>query len=541
MANVRTLFLIVASVGVSHVGGRFAQAADNEATVAGIPHAQAGAGPQTQDASRPIVEKAEQPAGVSVSGSAAVRPGISAAAYFYFSTGGNAHRANVAYIIRENGGRLAVDQSRPEDAELAEEADAGEAGAATPKTRARDKQVQTALADLALWMQDGLYNEPSHPIQFDAAEPELNSSLEDPATGPALSTSHYAKLVSMLSEAAHVAPPSPKDLVAGIETLWERQWRRNLGFDGDPSCRQLLGDLERATLDARAAGKRLENLNKRAETNDLEKLQLLEQRSAAVKDCERFQAREAALREVLERRLTFVRALTELLRLAPNGGFGPTFNETADPQGVQAAAAKVLAEIGPFAAQTVWEGFVEDRCWLRMVEGGASRPEREIHGRTMASSAAEALLCDARLDGLGVLAEFLSSNRPAPGAVLSKALELLDKLGSKKLRPEMLAALPRVLALRKHEDPEVANRAKWVFLHLLATRGGKVSLEDTIGFLAPLLKGADPQYSEAAWQFLMANTGQRLPKEPYAWLNLQKLMISQREKAEAEILRQGRK
>lgn len=514
-------------------GGFCLNAAENETTLTDLHRAQAGASHQAQDAGKP--------AGTIAAGSNSTSPGLSASAYHYFSTGGNAHRANVAYIIRENGGRIALDQNRPGDAELAEEADAGEADAPAPKARAREKRVHPAMADLALWMQDGLYNEPSHAIQYEAMEPELNSSLEDPTTGPALSSSHYAKLVSMLSEGARITPPSPKDLVAGIEALWEAQWRRNLGFDGDPSCRQLIGDLERAMLDARAARQRLENLNKRAESNDLEKFQILEQRSVAAKDCERFQARESALKEVLERRLTFVRAIAALLRMAPNGGFGPTFQETADPQAVQASAAKVLAQIGPFAAETVWEGFVEDRAWMRMVQGGASRPDREVRHRNLACTAAEALLCDTRLDGLCVLSEFLASEKPAPAVVLAKALELLDKLGSKKLRAEMLAALPRVLALRKHEDNEVANRAKWVFLHLLDTRGGKVSLEDTIGFLAPVLKDSDPQFSEAAWQFLMANSGQRLPKDPDAWLNLQKQMISQREKAEAEILRQGRR
>lgn len=396
--------------------------------------------------------------------------------------------------------------------------------------------------DLALWMQGCQYHEPVNSITFGGGTPELNASLDDPITGPALTASHYARLVSMLNEDAQKQAPSPKELVLAIEVLWEGQWRRNLGFDADPTSRQLAADLERAANDTHEAKRRLEGLSKRSDASDAEKFQLMEQRAFAVKELERCQAKEQPLRETLDRRMTFIRAMVNLLRLAPDGGFGPTFAEVAEPKSVQASAAKILAQIGPLTAGPIWQGLCEDLSWLRQVKGGNEiRPGKDIHNHTMAAEAAEAALCDTRIDGLAVISEFLVSNRPAPAVVLVKAMELLDKQGTKALRAEALTALPRVIALRKHEDPEVAERAKWVLLRLLGVNGGKASMEDAIGTLAPLLKESDGQLTEAVWQFLKANTGQPLAKDAQAWLDLQKKMSAEREKAEAEKKKFGAK
>lgn len=392
-----------------------------------------------------------------------------------------------------------------------------------------------AKQDLALWMQGCQYHVPINAITFGGGAPELNASLDDPIAGPALTASHYAKLVGMLNEEAQKQAPSPKELVLSMEVFWEGQWRRNLGFDADPTSRQLAADLERAANDTQEAKRRLEGLSKRSEASEAEKFQVMEQRAFAVKELERCQAKEQPLRETLDRRMTFIRAMVNLLRLAPDGGFGPTFAEVAEPGSVQASAAKILAQICPLTAGSIWQGLTEDLSWLRQVKGGGEiRPDKEIHNHTLAAEAAEAALCDTRIEGLTVLSEFLVSNRPAPAVVLVKALEMLDKLGTKLLRAEALAALPRVIALRKHEDPEVAERAKWALLRLMGVSGGKASMEDAIGTLAPLLKESDGQLPEAVWQFLKANTGQPLAKDTQAWLDLQKRMLAEREKVEAE-------
>lgn len=403
------------------------------------------------------------------------------------------------------------------------------------------KLDRNPMKDLSAWLEGGAYHQDNLTIQYEQGGAELTSSLEDPLTGPALTASHYGKLVALLSKEAQAAAPAPKDLIASVAGLWEQQWRKNLGFDADATSRQLALDLERAMTDSAHARRRTEDLRKRSNAGELEQLQLAEQRAFAAKELEKHLSREAALRELLHLRLTFIKAIVNLTRLAPDGGFGPTFRETADPKTLQQATGRILTEIGPLAAGPLWQGLCEDVSWLAGLNGFTIANPQEVDARTQSAEAVQALLCDARVDGLAVIAGFLAKSPHAHPATLRKALELLDKLGTKTIRPEALATLPHVIALRKHKDAGVSERARWTLLKLLGLRDGKASMEDAIGAVAPLLREDEPQTVEAAWNFLRANTGQHFSRDAQAWLELHRKMAAERRKVEAEKERLGLK
>lgn len=403
------------------------------------------------------------------------------------------------------------------------------------------KLDRNPMKDLSAWLEGAAYHQDNLTIQYEQGGAELTSSLEDPLTGPALTASHYGKLVALLNKETQEAAPAPKDLIANVAGFWEQQWRKNLGFDADPSSRQLALDLERAMTDSAHARKRVEDLRKRSNAGELEQLQLAGQRAFAAKELEKNLSREAALRELLQLRLTFIKAIVNLTRLAPDGGFGPTFRETADPKALQQATGKILVEIGPLAANSLWQGLCEDVSWLAGLNGFTIATPQEVDARTQSAEAVQALLCDARVDGLTVIADFLVKSPSAHPATLRKALELLDKLGTKTIRPEALATLPQVIALRKHKDPGVSERARWTLLKLLGLRDGKASMEDAIGAVAPLLKEDEPQTVDAAWNFLRSNTGQNFSRDAQAWLELHRKMVAERRKIEAERERLGPK
>lgn len=389
------------------------------------------------------------------------------------------------------------------------------------------------MRDLATWMRGFQYHDTVNPISYGDSNGELNSSLSDPLAGPALSASHYGRLVSWLSPELQAAAPSPKDLVLGVEKLWATEWRKALGFDADPGSRTLAADLERATADRVAARRRLDELGKRTETDQVAKFKLIEQRAFAAKEFERAFVREKALVEVWNRRADFLYAMDSLLRLVPDGGFGPTFHETIEPKSAQNSALKVLRETGPIAAYIVWKGLAEDVTWKAKLSSFTRADPAEVERRNMAIEKATEALCDTRIDGLPAVVDFLNAKTPAEPAVIRKALELLDKTGARLLRREMLTALPRVIELRASDDAQTADLANWTLQRLMSARGAKVSMEDAIGTLAPLLKEGDANFSEAVWQFLKANTGQPIAKDAKAWLDLQTRMITEREKVEA--------
>lgn len=387
--------------------------------------------------------------------------------------------------------------------------------------------------DLATWFRGLQYHDPVKAVTFEGPA-EAATALEEPQAGPGATASYYGKLVGMLEPSVQANAPSPQKMLETLEILWESQWRRNLGLDSDPTAKQLALDLERAARGVESARRMQAELLRRAASDELVKLQLHEQIASAGRELQATAAREGALREQLERRMLFIRAIAELLRLAPEGGFGPTFTE-ANLKAVQASAGKVLAQVGPLAAGTVWQGLSQDVLWLERHKAEAGKATDEFLRRRQAAEAEQALLQDPRLDGLAAVADFLRAQPVAPGCVLRKAFELLDRLGTLCLRPETLAALPRLMEHMKHEDGDVAERARWVLTRVLSARAGKVSMEDSIGHLAPLVSSSDKELAEAALNFLNYHTGQNLGRDPQAWLALQQRMRTEREKIKAEL------
>ena len=407
----------------------------------------------------------------------------------------------------------------------------GPAFSATVKTVRLDRDPNK---DLASWLRGVQYHEPVRAVTFEGGA-EGATSLEVPQAGPAATASYYGKLVGMLDPSVQANAPAPLKLLETLEVLWEAQWRRNLGFETDPGAKQLSLDLERARRSSQAAVRNLEGLLKRSLGDEVAKLQLHEQVAFASREVEASAAKEATLRVLLDRRMLFIRALVDLVRLAPDGGFGPTFAE-ANPNSVQAAAGKILAQIGPMCARTLWQGLARDLQWLVAQEGAAAEVKTgsEYLRRKQAVDAAQALLLDPRLDGLGAICDFIREYPVAPAEVLRKAFELLDKLGTLTLRPETLTTLPQLLAHLKNQDAGVAERARWMLLRIMGLRSGKVSLEETIRHLGPLVGSGDRQVAEAALAFLNYHTGQQLGAEPQAWAALHEKMKAERERIKAE-------
>jgi len=390
------------------------------------------------------------------------------------------------------------------------------------------KLDRSAKQDLTNWLSGTNYHDPVAAITYEQPAPELSASLEDPLQGPALSASYYGKLASWMSSEAQAATPSPQELVANVEGLWELHWRRNLSFDVDASAQRLTKDLERAATTTKSVTTRLENLEKRGAADEMTRLQVHDQRATLSKELKEAQAQEVILRGELERRMDFVRAMVSLLRLAPDGGYGPTFHEFADVKGVQSAAAKILGQIGGLAAGEIWKGLAEDTLWLSASDKQAVNDSAR---RVQAVAAAQSALADPRIDGVTAVCAYLQSKVPTSSVSTLKALELFDTLGTKMVRPETLATLPDLLVLCKHKHPEVAAKARWVLLRYLSVKGGKASLENALGTLAPLIGNSDTELSDATHAFLTTHTGQKTEKNAQAWLELRKRMVERREAA----------
>ena len=410
-------------------------------------------------------------------------------------------------------------------------------GQATEKARAKVKNQNSAepnpLEDLASWLRGSKYHERFSSSIFET-EPEPTTNLENPLAGPGATSSYYGKLVGMLDPSAQANAPPPLKLLESLELLWASQWQRNLGFDADPESQQLAHHIERAQQEAHAAQRSLTGLLKRIAACEATKLQLHDQIASAGRLIETAAANLAGLRAQLDRRMLFIQAIADALRLAPDGGFGPTLRE-ANWKAVQASAARILARIGPLSAETVWKGLALEVAWLAEHEniGVENTSDMQVR-RRQATEAAQALLLDPRLDGLGAVCGFIREYPLAPPSVLRKAFELLDRLGTLNLRPETLATLPQLLAHVKNAQPGAAERARWVLLRILGVRAGKVSMEDAVRYLAPLVEAQDMQLAEAAHAFLNYHTGQNLPRDAQAWLALHQRMKTEREKIKTE-------
>jgi len=388
--------------------------------------------------------------------------------------------------------------------------------------------------DLAFWFRGFQYHDtcaqisPEHP-------PEPAAGLSDPSAGPGVGNNQYGMLVKLLALDPNATVPGPNKLLENFETFFQNGWRLTLGFEKDPSSKVLGADLEKASGEVQKSLARLEELKRQSSANADAKLDLAASSAQAEKEAKALKERFDGLREQLDKRLEFIRATVNLLRLAPEGGFGPTFAEIETGK-LQTQAARVLADLGPLAGQALLSGLAQDVAWLAANPNADKAPDSEFDRRTKAVEKAEELLWDSRVDGLFAVSEFLREGTSANPAVLKQALELLDKLGTKALRPEVLATFPRLIALQadSKQPAEISARAKSVFLDLLKIRDGQASMEETVGVLAPLLKSSDRVIADSVEAFLTAHTGQKLGRDPQAWLKLKEKMAAAREKPAAK-------
>lgn len=383
---------------------------------------------------------------------------------------------------------------------------------------------ENPLLDLATWMRRFQYHEdlPSY-ISTDSG-PERAVSLVAPDAGPAPASGLYGRLLAFLPGDG-ATPPTPAQLLSGLDPLWKTRWRTALGFDADPYNKQLLADAGHARKLADAAQNRLDELRRSAGTDSDAAARLKAQIASAQRDLDAAQAKAKETSDALFRRLKFVEALVELLRLAPNGGFGPDF-DTADLDAVQKSATRILAELGALAGNLAWTGLAEDLAWIEANSG--DRNSAGFSRRVRGVSACEALLADPRVEGLAAVCDFVAAGKPASPSLLRKAFELIERLGTDRLRPEVLRTLPRLLELCSEKDSGVRERAHMLVLRILKVRGGGVSLEAAIGTLAPLTVSKDAELARAALGFLRANTGMDFGAEPRKWQALQAEMRGKR-------------
>lgn len=383
--------------------------------------------------------------------------------------------------------------------------------------------------DLAQWLRGFLYHEAVNPVTY-AGEPETAVSLEHPDAGPEPSSSHYGMLVKMMELDDQAAAPSPKEVLDGLYGFWQTRWRRTLGFESDPSSKNLIADLEQASKAAAAAQKRVTELKRRVESDADARGRLQQQVAAAERELKSAQAAEKERVDRLFRRLDFVRTVSALFRLAPEGGFGPSFEEVSHEE-LQSQAGRILTDIGALAGNVTWKGLASDLLWIdRYSRSGESQSSDALRRRVAATNAAEKLLKDRRLDGLTAVCDFLASGQPADAVVMRKAFELVDFLGTKMLNAEVLRALPALLQIAKGPDEAVAKRARLLVLRVLGIREGRASLEEPLLVLAPLVKDPDAELARATVDFLQRFTGQSFGADAKAWLKLQAQMASERRK-----------
>lgn len=372
--------------------------------------------------------------------------------------------------------------------------------------------------DLARWMRGSLYHEDAAVPEY-GTDPETATVLREPEAGPQATNSHYAVLASALDAGGASAALGPAELLGALDTLWATRWRAALGLDEDPQSRLLLEELRLAELDA-AACVVPESGNSPESGLSAARIREIERRVFLAKEKQRLDAKIAGLRERLQQRQRFAGALVALLRLAPDGGFGPTFEEL-DSQPLQAAAGRILVDLGPFAAEGLWKGLKTDLEWLARCEHERGPAQTR---RILAADAAERLLRDRRLEARAVLAaEWRGPVRLTTAAAI-KSCELLAALGADTLYADVLETLPALLQQSTHPVPEAARAARLTLLRILEVRGGKASMEETIGTLAPILSGSDAELARAAHAFLNAHTGQNLPAQSEPWLQLQARM-----------------
>jgi len=380
--------------------------------------------------------------------------------------------------------------------------------------------TQNPNLDLMLWIRGAPYHGQVKVPNTDLSE--LASGLLNPLAGPQ-KFNHIYQTLSLALETGSVPPPAPQQLLAGLENFWRNAWRANQGFERDPSGRVLLAAVFRALNEEALLTKRLNELTQKADADSTAKLELTPTLNGVKRELTEVHIKVEMLRQEMDKRVNFLQCIVELLRLAPNGEF-EAFMKDLDQPALQAAAGHILCEAGLLSAPLVWTGLVQDVDWLAAHPGDGAIPEpgSERARRVMAVDAAWAVLTDPNVDGLGAVCEFFKESPAVSLAIYRKAFELIERLGMKVLKPEVLEIFPKLLALIKDPavDPALRERARTSLLRLLAARDGKASMEETIAVLAPVLKDPDPDLVKAIEVFLVAHTGQNLGRDPEAWKKL---------------------
>lgn len=431
--------------------------------------------------------------------------------------------------------RNAKEAAAAEDESKNAKADPNETGSETPLGGPEARKVgRDPKHDLARWLRGTQYHQ-DFLLPVYGGEAETAVSLEEPDAGPAPTSSLYGTLLAMLELENSAERPGPKQMLEGLEALWQARWRRVLGFETDPACRLLAANLDRAAKAAEQAQARVDDVQRREDEDPGARSRLQAQRAFSEKELAAAREREAELRAQFDRRRAFVDAIVLLLRMAPEGGFGPGFDEVPGAV-VQGGATKILAEIGPVAGAIVWKGLAADLVWIeRYTRSGASRESVVLQRHVRGALAAEELLRDRRVDGLATVCDFLAAGEEADAVVLRKAFELVDILGTRELNADVLRVLPPLLALRGNPDEGVAQRARLLLLRVLGLRSGRASVEDALGVLAPLVQDGDEELARATVKFLEHVTGQTLGHDPNAWLKFQANMAAERRKREQAV------
>lgn len=380
--------------------------------------------------------------------------------------------------------------------------------------------------DLATWFRGFLYHQDVNPMDYDNT-PEAATHLDAPVAGPCLSTNYYHLLVDALQLKKGERAPAPNKLVDSVGAFWQSHWRKNLGFSDDPSGRKLSATHKKALEAVVASRKRFRELKNEADKDRLAAMRLRTQLLAVAREAEAAARKESELRGRVLRRQHFIRAITSLLRLAPEGGFGPTFHE-CNQSAVQKAAHDILADVGVLAGHALWNGLVTDLTWLadpaHKSKTTATAPRRGKKPvvspeamREKAVKAATEALSDTRIPAQPALCGFLLDPSSRLPSVLNKAMDLLEQPAEGLMTPRLLAALPRLADYAHDSNAELAARAERLIIKLLGAPKAHAADIEVVGNLAGLLKDKNTKIVEAVEGFLKRHTGKDLGKDPAAW------------------------
>ncbi len=368
--------------------------------------------------------------------------------------------------------------------------------------------------DLATWLRGVLYHDHVHAVDYDDG-PDAAAHLDKPVAGPGLHTSYYAMLVSELGMPKNVRPPQAHQVFGKMDQLWEKHWKPNLGFDQDPDCRKLLATLENAAGITSEAQKKLEALNTEARKDPSAATRLKRQVEAQAREVSLAKGREGKLRGTWIRRTGFVRAMAELLRFAPEGGFGPAL-ATLKLEPVQAASSKILLEIGPLSAGSLWNGMLKDLKWLEahpaIDEGGKERKNvsnaarraltAEIAKRELAVKSASELLLTPKISGYSAACMALIENRSMPKSAIHKGFELIEARVSQGLDPWVVQVAAALSSFAKDPDKKLSEHARATLLKILTAPKAELDPKLVGSSMKALLCDKDGEIATEAQKFM---------------------------------------